>query len=202
MCLNLTSAERFGGQHEHDPFVPFPLSADSTSIPRPPGCPWRLITGDDRTFFVGFDGRAGRHTSSAFWSSAQREGARARRGHLRPGARIRVLKAWYDFHILEARDRAGGLVWTVRGGTTHTEIGGERQQCTWDEGQWFNAGAWRIPYAHTGVLNYCKELGVPLEIFVNEADASYFYYEGATAGSLANKRVRLREVKADIVWAR
>ncbi len=105
----------------------------------------------------------------------------------------------YDFHILEARDRVGGLVWTVRGGTTHTEIGGERQQCTWDEGQWVNAGAWRIPYTHTGVLNYCKELGVPLEIFVNEADGSYFYYEGATAGSLANKRVRLREVKADIV---
>ncbi len=105
----------------------------------------------------------------------------------------------YDFHILEARDRVGGLVWTVRGGTTHTEIGGERQQCKWDEGQWVNAGAWRIPYTHTGVLNYCKELGVPLEIFVNEADGSYFYYEGAAAGSLANKRVRLREVKADIV---
>src|SRR6202050_4524212 len=47
----------------------------------------------------------------------------------------------YDFHMLEARDRVGGLVWTVRGGTTHTEIGGERQQCTWDRGQWFNAGA-------------------------------------------------------------
>jgi monoamine oxidase len=105
----------------------------------------------------------------------------------------------YDFHILEARDRVGGLVWTVRGGTTHTEIGGESQHCNWDAGQWVNAGAWRIPYTHTGVLNYCKELGVPLEIFVNEADASYFYYEGAAAGSLANKRVRLREVKADII---
>ena len=105
----------------------------------------------------------------------------------------------YDFHILEARDRVGGLVWTVREGTTHTEIGGDRQQCAWDEGQWFNAGAWRIPYTHTGVLNYCKELGVPLEIFLNEGDASYFYYEGAAAGLLANTRVRLREVKADIV---
>ena len=105
----------------------------------------------------------------------------------------------YDFHILEARDRVGGMVWTVRGGTTHTEIDGERQQCTWDEGQWLNAGAWRIPYMHTGVLNYCKELGIPLEIFVNEADASYFYYEDAAPSSLASKRVRLREVKADMV---
>ncbi|HLK48227.1 MAG TPA: FAD-dependent oxidoreductase [Bryobacteraceae bacterium] len=105
----------------------------------------------------------------------------------------------YDFHILEARDRVGGLVWTVRRGTAHTEIGGERQQCTWDEGQWLNAGAWRIPYTHTGILNYCKELDVPLELFVNEADGSYFYYEGAAASLLAKKRVRLREVKADIV---
>src|ERR1700759_1175959 len=44
----------------------------------------------------------------------------------------------YDFRILEARDRVGGLVWTVRGGANHTEIGGERQQCGWDEGLWLN----------------------------------------------------------------
>ena len=28
----------------------------------------------------------------------------------------------YDFKILEARDRVGGLAWTVRRGSTHTEI--------------------------------------------------------------------------------
>ena len=105
----------------------------------------------------------------------------------------------YDFRILEARDRVGGLAWTVRRGTEHTEIGGERQVCTFDEGQHVNLGAWRIPYTHTGVLNYCKELGVPLQIFLNEADGSYFYYEGTAAGSLSNTRVRLREVKADLV---
>ncbi|HEX6897131.1 MAG TPA: FAD-dependent oxidoreductase [Bryobacteraceae bacterium] len=105
----------------------------------------------------------------------------------------------YDFHILEARDRVGGLCWTIRGGTKHTEIGGETQQCKWDEGQWINAGPWRIPYTHTGILGYCKELGVAMEMFVNEAEGSYFYYEGATAGSLAKKRIRLREVKADLV---
>ncbi|HLH00778.1 MAG TPA: FAD-dependent oxidoreductase [Bryobacteraceae bacterium] len=105
----------------------------------------------------------------------------------------------YDFHILEARDRVGGLCWTIRGGATHTEIGGETQHCKWDEGLWVNAGPWRIPYSHTGLLNYCRELGVSLEMFVNEAEGSYFYYEGASAGSLAKKRVRLREVKADMV---
>jgi monoamine oxidase len=105
----------------------------------------------------------------------------------------------YDYHVLEARDRVGGMAWTVRRGTAHTEIGGERQVCTFDDGLYVNAGAWRIPYTHTGVLNYCRELGVALEIFINEAENAYFYYEGQNVGPLANTRVRLREVKADLI---
>ena len=107
-------------------------------------------------------------------------------------------KLGYDFRVLEARDRVGGLAWTVRRGSEHTEINGERQVCTFDEGQYVNVGPWRIPYSHTGVLNYCRELGVPLEMFSNETDANYFYYEG-NVGPLAGKRVRLREVKADMI---
>jgi monoamine oxidase len=108
-------------------------------------------------------------------------------------------KRGYDVRILEARDRVGGLAWTIRRGSEHTEIGpgGERQVCAFDEGQHLNVGAWRIPYTHTGILNYCRELGVPMQMFVNESDASYFYFEGA--GTLANRRVRLREVKADLI---
>jgi monoamine oxidase len=87
----------------------------------------------------------------------------------------------------------------VRRGTEHTEIGGERQVCGFDAGLYVNVGAWRIPYTHTGVLNYCRELGVPLEIFINEAENAYFYYEGPEVGPLAGKRVRLREVKADMI---
>jgi monoamine oxidase len=105
----------------------------------------------------------------------------------------------YDFRILEARDRVGGINWTVRRNSEHTEIDGERQVCTFDDGLSVNVGPWRIPYTHTGILNYCKELGVSLEIFVNEADASYFFYEGPDAGAFANRRVRLREVKADLI---
>ena len=108
-------------------------------------------------------------------------------------------KLGYDYHVLEARDHVGGLAWTVRRGTAHTEIGGERQVCTFDAGLYVNVGAWRIPYTHTGVLNYCRELGVPLEIFINEAENAYFYYEGQDVGPLANTRVRLREVKADMI---
>jgi monoamine oxidase len=108
-------------------------------------------------------------------------------------------KLGYDFRVLEARDRVGGINWTIRRGSEHAEIDGERQSCAFDEGLSLNVGPWRIPYTHTGVLNYCKELGVALQIFVNESDASYFYYEGAAAGPLSNKRVRMREVKADLI---
>ena len=114
-------------------------------------------------------------------------------------AAYELSKLGYDLRMLEARDRVGGINWTVRRGSEHTEINGERQVCTFDEGLCLNVGPWRIPYTHTGVLNYCKELGVPLQMFVNESDASYFYYEGAAAGTLANTRVRLREVKADLI---
>lgn len=109
-------------------------------------------------------------------------------------------KLGYAVSILEARDRVGGVNWTIRRGTTHTELGsGENQVCEFDEGLYLNGGPWRLPHWHTGVLGYCKELGVPLEIFVNEAEASYFYYEGKEFGPLAGQRVRLREVKADLL---
>ena len=107
-------------------------------------------------------------------------------------------KLGYDYRILEARDWVGGLCWTVRRGSEHTEVGGESQVCDFDEGQYLNAGAWRIPNADQGVLGYCKELGVPLELFVNWTDANYMWQEDPERGPLAGRRVRLREVKADL----
>ncbi len=107
-------------------------------------------------------------------------------------------KLGYECQVLEARDRVGGLTWTVRRGSEHAEIGGEHQVCRFDEGQYFNAGAWRIRNGHEGVLGYCRDLGVPLEIFVDATDANYFYDENPARGALAGKKVRLREVKADL----
>lgn len=109
-------------------------------------------------------------------------------------------KLGYDYHVLEARDRVGGIAWSVRKGATHTEMGpgGETQTCNWDDGQYVNAGAWRIPHSHSGILGYCSELGVPMQVFLNDSDANYFYGEGTVAGSLSNKRIRMREVKADL----
>jgi monoamine oxidase len=105
----------------------------------------------------------------------------------------------YDVQVLEARDRVGGLIWSVRRGDSHTEMDtGERQICNFDEGHYINGGAWRIPHTDEGLLGYCKELGVRLEIFINDVDANLFYEDDPRIGPLAGRRVRLREVKADL----
>ena len=67
------------------------------------------------------------------------------------------------------------------------------------ENLYVNVGPWRIPFTHTGVLGYCREVGVPMELFINEAENSYFFYEGEQYGALSGKRMRLREVKADML---
>lgn len=107
-------------------------------------------------------------------------------------------KLGYDYQVLEAREWVGGLCWTIKRGATHTEIDGETQICQFDEGLYLNGGAWRLPNADTGVLGYCAELGVALEIFVDATDANYFYEENPELGSLSGRKVRLREVKADL----
>ena len=108
-------------------------------------------------------------------------------------------KLGYDYQVLEARERVGGLQWSVRKGAEHTEVtGGERQVCGFDDGLYVNVGPWRIPYSHEAVLNYCRELNVPLQVFLNDSDDNYFFFEGNTAGALSNKKIRVREVKADL----
>ena len=105
-------------------------------------------------------------------------------------------KLGYDCTILEARNRAGGRVWTIRGGTQETEIGGQLQTCKFDKGLYLNAGAARIPNHHELSVQYCRELKVPLEVFVNMNEAAYFYANGK--GKLAERPLRVRELHADL----
>ncbi|MEX0737846.1 MAG: FAD-dependent oxidoreductase [Pseudohongiella sp.] len=78
-------------------------------------------------------------------------------------------KAGYDCTVLEASHRCGGRVMTLRHGDLIDEIGNP-QICQFDDEPhlYFNCGAARIPSSHRNVLNYCKELGVELEMFINE----------------------------------
>jgi monoamine oxidase len=76
-------------------------------------------------------------------------------------------KAGFRCTILEARSRPGGRNWTVRDGTRVEFTDGSIQNCGWSDGGYLNAGPARIPSIHTHLLNYCQELGVPLEVEVN-----------------------------------
>lgn len=105
-------------------------------------------------------------------------------------------KAGYDCHVIEARSFAGGRCQTARKGFTHTDLMGRTQNCDFDEGLYINIGPWRIPYHHRSTLHYTKTFGVPLEVFVNDNDAAYVYYEGGT-GPLAGKPVRKGQIAAD-----
>ncbi len=104
--------------------------------------------------------------------------------------------AGYDVTVLEARDRIGGRSYTARKGTQLTELGGESQTCTFDEGYYINPGPWRIPYHHRAYLHYAKTFNVPLELFNNDNDHSYVYFDRGS-GPLAGKPIRKQEIAAD-----
>ena len=76
-------------------------------------------------------------------------------------------RAGYRVTILEARDRIGGRVWTIRGGDKVIQSGRPDQYAEFGEGLYFNAGAARIPSTHRGILGYARRFGVPLEAMVN-----------------------------------
>jgi len=78
-------------------------------------------------------------------------------------------KAGHECRVLEARTRPGGRVFTVRRGTV-SEEDGPGQTASFDDGLYFNAGPMRISHHHTTTLAYCRELQVPVEVFVADSD--------------------------------
>jgi monoamine oxidase len=108
-------------------------------------------------------------------------------------------KAGYQCEIVEARDRPGGRNWTIRGGTTDTDLDGMTQTGRFADGLYMNAGPARIPQHHT-TLDYCRELGVPIEPFAN-ANADAYYYNVAdrgASGRLTEGPIRHRAANADL----
>ena len=106
---------------------------------------------------------------------------------------LELQRAGYQVEILEYNQRPGGRSWTLRGGDRYTELGGATQECRFDKGQYLNPGPWRIPYHHHGVLSYCKQLGVPLQPFVQVNHNAYLHSQRAFGG----KPQRMREIAAD-----
>lgn len=104
-------------------------------------------------------------------------------------------KAGYRVRVLEARNRPGGRNWTVRGGTVETDLDGHTQRARFADGQYMNAGPARLA-GHMVTLDYCRELGVPIQMFGNQNADGYYYNENV--GALSNQPIRHRMAKADV----
>ena len=101
-------------------------------------------------------------------------------------------KHGYNCHILEARSRAGGRVWTIRGGTAETEIGGSTQTSTLSKGLYFNPGPGRVSHHHV-TMDYYRELKIAIQPFVNDNFNAYYY------NANNNLRVRSRQARFDML---
>jgi monoamine oxidase len=100
-------------------------------------------------------------------------------------------KAGYAPLVLEARSRPGGRNWTLRGGDVIQETG-SLQRIAWDAGphMYFNPGPARLPYHHEGILSYCRELDVPLEVMCNDNRGALLQADTAFGGQpLRNRQV-------------
>ncbi|HWK44415.1 MAG TPA: flavin monoamine oxidase family protein [Stellaceae bacterium] len=98
-------------------------------------------------------------------------------------AAYELRKAGYDCTILEARGRPGGRNWSLRGGDVVEEVDGS-QAVAWDTADhlYMNPGPARLPYHHQGILGYCRELGVALEVMSNDNRGAYLQDDDAFDG--------------------
>jgi monoamine oxidase len=98
-------------------------------------------------------------------------------------AAYELRKAGYRCTVLEARERAGGRVWTIRGGDTIVETDSV-QHVAWDRQPhlYFNAGPARLSHHHQGILAYCREFRVPLEILINDNRGALLQDDAALGG--------------------
>lgn len=111
-------------------------------------------------------------------------------------AAYELTKLGYACTLLEARERTGGRCWSVRTDSSNVELNQPQQTARFDTGLYFNAGPSRIPHHHALTLHYCRELGVPLEVYNNINENTYFFSEGK--GPLSNKKIRAREIHNDV----
>lgn len=102
-----------------------------------------------------------------------------------------LAKRGFDCELFEARARAGGRCWTVRPGDRQTEVEGLEQVAGFIAGGYMNPGPARIPGHHATTLGYCKELGVPIEVFNNVNESAYYLAKGLP-------KLRIREAHADL----
>jgi monoamine oxidase len=104
-------------------------------------------------------------------------------------------KAGFECTILEARNRPGGRSWSVRDGSKVEFTDGAVQNCSWSNGGYLNAGPARIPSIHTHLLNYCHELGVPLEVEVNTSRSALMQSPLLNSGKPVEQRQVIHDTR-------
>ncbi|MHB1023578.1 MAG: flavin monoamine oxidase family protein [Acidobacteriaceae bacterium] len=97
-------------------------------------------------------------------------------------------KAGYKCTLLEARERPGGRVWTLRKGGKVEFVDGTVQTCAFDEGNYQNAGAARLPSVFPEMLKYCREFEIPLEVEVNTSSSTFLQNDKANDGKAVVQR--------------
>jgi monoamine oxidase len=113
-------------------------------------------------------------------------------------AAYEMRKLGYDCTLLEARSRPGGRNWSVRGGDKIVFTDGFTQNCTFEVGNYQNVGPARLPSIHRHILNYCRELGVALEVEVNTSRSSLLQNDKANAGKPVEQRQAINDTRGHV----
>ena len=114
-------------------------------------------------------------------------------------AAYEMRRSGFDCTVLEARTRPGGRNWTICRGDKVEFADGTAQQCAFDEGQYFNAGAARIPAIHRTILgDRLGELGVPVEVLVNSTRATLLQSDHAFGGRPVEQRQAINDTRGHV----
>jgi monoamine oxidase len=113
-------------------------------------------------------------------------------------AAYEMRRAGFDCTVLEARERPGGRNWTLRAGSKLVFDDGRSQECTFDEGNYFNCGPARLPSIHKTMLGYCKELGVELEVEVNSSRSTLLQNDNVFGGKPVRQAQAINDARGHI----
>ncbi len=109
-------------------------------------------------------------------------------------AAYELRRAGYEVKVLEYQGRGGGRSWTLRGGDSFTELGGERVDCPFTGDRYLNPGPWRLPAHHFAVFDYCRRFGVELQPFIMKNDKAFLHDSRAFGG----RPQRVGDVETDV----
>ncbi len=111
-------------------------------------------------------------------------------------AAYELRKAGFSVTVLESRRRPGGRIMTLRAGDIVDEVDSS-QTVQWDQSPhlYFNAGPARLPQHHDAIVGYCRELGVSLEILINDNRGAYFQDAAAFKGVPQKSRAVINDIR-------